>query len=204
MKNYKSLLIIGVPRSGSTSLERSCCRFLTDLGFERKGEILNPHFNPELDVRFNSRRKKDYEIFKNRCKENRHNAIIRDVVQNRFVIEHADMLKQWFNIIHIMRPVKETKLCCRLKGWKVDVVGWNQKLGDIPCDKGMKIINYNDFVLINPDKLYSILRKWYPCSKVDYMTPQFIKKREATFAKLGCHGITPEAILQYNSKNRRK
>ena len=195
-KRYKSLLIIGIPRTGSTALERACHKMLACLGFESDGEIFNPSFYQDLSgVTHNTRSKKYYEVFKAKCKERRHNHVIRDVVQSRFIITYANTLKQWFNIIFILRPERETKLCCKLKGWTANI-GWMRKLIEIPCGKSMKLISYNDFVLLDPHKLYSILRKWYPCEEVDYMTPEFIGKREATFTKLGCHGVVPECILR--------
>lgn len=192
---YKSLMIIGVPRSGSTALEIACHKMLEPLGFERDGEIFNPVFYPDLNAEYNTRNKEDFETFKLRCKNRRHNSIVRDVTQHNFIIEYANVLKQWFNIIHIIRPIREVKLCCQLKGWNYNnLAEWSNKLSDIPSGKSMRILSYNDFALLNPDKLYSILRNWYPCEKVDYMTQDFVEKREETFTRLGCHGVVPECV----------
>lgn len=192
----KSLLIVSVPRSASTALERACVKGLGPLKFQNCGEILNAGRNEKLKVPQYAKRDKQFEKLKNQCIEHSKMKIIRDVVQPHFITQHIDWLTQLLNIIFLLRPVPEIMVSRKRLGWKMPkktVRRYQDMLRNIPEQESYKYLNYYDFIRDDPNKLVEILQNWYPeCPSFNYMDKEFINKRNRTFLSIRQAGIRPQ------------
>ena len=182
---YRSLLIIALPRSGSTALENTCSMMLRSI-LRSKGELFNKTFYPKCKLKYHAS-KKYYNDIKKTLQSFQFNHIIRDVIQTEFIISCIQWLKQYFNILYLVRPFKEIQLCCSIKGWQVPSKYLRHSLDIIPEDEYFKRLSYDDFVL-NIEPLHKLLKKWYNIWPFDYLSLSFISKRERTFMKMKRYG----------------
>lgn len=187
----KSLLIIGLPRSGSTEFERVCSKMLK---FKKCGEILNRGFRKNKSLSYgHNAGGHHFDSMKKRFSKNLHNRVIRDVVQTKFVSNNMDWLTERFNVIYIVRPSAEISLCCKMHGWNPAITGLSKKLNSIPISDHFIHFDYYDFIFGPSNKLLVVLRKWYSnVQDFNYINASFISKRNATLSKLKRNGIKPK------------
>jgi hypothetical protein len=158
------------------------------IGFRSYGEILNRGFKRNRITFGHNSGKKRFPEMKKRCEKRARDSVIRDVVQTTFVVRNIDWLMARFNVIYLVRPQKEIRLCCKLRGWNFAIGKLSAMLGGLPDD--VVRFDYYDFVFGPQKKLYKVLRRWYPqCRKINYLTCDFIRKRDWTMAKLRHHGL---------------
>lgn len=193
-QKYKSLLIVSVPRSASTALEKACFRGLIPLKFKSKGEILNSGYQCKLRVPQYTKKEKDFEKLKEQCLRFTQNNIIRDVVQPHFFVQYLNWITDRFNVIFLLRSLDGIMTSRKRLGWKMPrktVLRYQNMLRDIPEREGYKHIDYYDFIRDDPYKLIKILQNWYPgCQHFEYMTKDFVKKRQKTLKILKFEGIS--------------
>jgi len=184
----KSLFIVSVPRSASTTLEKTCATGLRSLGFAGKGEVLNAGHVCKLRVPQYAKKEEHFKKLRKRCSKFVELRIIRDVIQTHFIVQNFEWLKDRFNMIFLLRPVDEIMVSRKRLGWKMPkkaVIRYQNMLKDIPEQESYKHLDYYDFIQNNPNKLIKILQNWYPdCHSFNYMTSAFINKRNSTFKSI--------------------
>lgn len=190
----KSLLIVAVPRSGSTALEKACAKGLHRLGFSSNGEVLNRGYHKKLKIKQYAKKENHFEQLKIRCSKFDKSAIIRDVVQPHFIVHNIGWLLEQFNMICLLRPIDEIMASRKRLGWKMPrktVLRYQNMLQEVPETDCYVYLDYYDFIRDRPDKLVKLLKRWYPaCPKFDYMDVAFRSKRTRTFLSLEKAGIT--------------
>lgn len=189
----KSLFIISVPRSASTALEEACSKGLPT--FEAKGEILNAGKSiNKIKVPQYGKKEKNYARMQEECSKHVEYSIIRDVVQPFFISDNIEWIKERFNVLMIVRPVKEIMVSRRRLGWKMPrkaVARYQEMLIDLINGEEVKRIDYHEFVN-DPDVLIQILKNWYNCQTFEYMTGSFLAKKKRTFIDLLQNGVKPK------------
>jgi len=116
-KNLKTLLVVSLPRSASTEVERICLQALKNLRFESKGEFLNHSFRRNyIDIKQHAK-SEYYPLLMDRCLKYKDDKVLRDVVQSGFISHNIDKLAAEMNIIVVDRPLDEVIFCSRKHGW---------------------------------------------------------------------------------------
>ncbi len=180
----RSLFIIALPRSGSTALQVACQMMLRPC--KCKGELLNNRTYTKCKFKYHAK-PKHYDAIQASLKPFRHDHIVRDVIQTEFVTARIDWIREHFNVLYLVRPFNEIKICCGIKGWAVPSKKLRKGLDGIEEGEYFQRLAYDSFIFkIKP--LHDLLEQWYNIWPYDYLSPAFIRKRGQTLQKMKKHG----------------
>jgi hypothetical protein len=181
----KSLLIVGVGRSGSTLLQSICCDALE---FKNTNEIFNRSVYDELiqhqisfiqELPYFAPRPYWPDMWKLLMRYSK-DCVVKDNLQPEFISYHFDKILSQFNVLYIRRNSDDVIKCHHRRGWVSAHVHRVHQIYDRIFSQlrpGMAILQYDDFIK-DESFLNNILKLWYPsCKKCNYITTAFIEKR---------------------------
>jgi len=164
-------------------LGKLCAKWL---GFRDKQEILNNVQYEEIGVPHLATEEWWPECMKLlwAC---RNDCVVKDVLQNKFVLAKLPAILGSFNIIYMRRPLCETVLFAARRGWRTDFMAEHQRLLDDALlashDARIQTVHFADLVY-NPRFVSERLSRWYgePIRFKPCMGESFRRKRDETEA----------------------
>src|SRR3990167_2588515 len=104
------MVVTRLGKVGSSALQKACI-FL--LGFEDKGEPLN---SGSLTGRHDLNKEFWLDLWK-RIERLKTGCVVKEVNQYNFFIKQFNIIKEYFNILFIIRPIGQRNFCRKMAGW---------------------------------------------------------------------------------------
>ena len=175
----KSLMVVTrLGKVGSSALQKACS-FL--LGFEDKGEPLN---SGSLTGRHDLNKEFWLDLWK-RIERLKTGCVVKEVNQYNFFIKQFNIIKEYFNILFIIRPIGQRNFCRKMAGWwTLAEKKYKYFYNFIESHPECPVINYKDFIF-NENILKDILSRWYNIDHTEsYQDQEFLLKRNETMKKI--------------------
>lgn len=177
----KSLLIVGFPRSLTTHVYDMAHKAIQGLhpADAAAGEILNHLNNQKCDFGLLAQDDADYTKAVELLDAHKESYVVKDVVQPHLM---RRFLSDLYNVLFVRRDIDDAIACQILQGWDAppksffaDAIAYYSRFPTVEYDT----------IIHQAGPLFDAFESFgYAVERFDYLTPEFVQKREETFKKL--------------------
>ena len=184
MQKLKSLLIVGFPRGLTTHVYEVAHQSIGGLSPNdaNGGEILNRRNNPECTLGYLNETENGYCQATRILGAHAFGYVLKDVVQFHIMRRYLTKQPKMFSVLFVSRRIDDSIACHLLREWNpmprelfVEMENFYQTFPTVEYDE----------IICNTEALFEAFESiGYNVDRYNYLTPEFIEKRDHTIEKL--------------------